>query len=99
MTCRAISSRTSLAVPLTNLTKTSCREYRAVGAVLGRAGSSALVEKPRAFSKKQKKRFKKKMLVRVKDIERSTPKTTNDLMSEQLDFPDTKNVIETAGDR
>jgi hypothetical protein len=67
-----------------------------------RKGSSAFVEKPRDFSKKQKKRFKKKMFLKVENDKRSNAQgggAANDLISQQLDLPETQELIETTGDR
>jgi hypothetical protein len=77
------------------------RGFHASSVVLGRKGASAFVEKPRDFSKKQKKRFKKKRFLHDKMDKHNNSQAgiTNDMISQQLESPETKDLIETAGDR
>lgn len=77
------------------------RGYHVTGAVLARKGSSAFVEKPRDFSKKQKKRFKKKMMLKGEHDKRNSTRggAANELISQQLRSPETQELIETTGDR
>lgn len=79
----------------------STRGYHSTGVIMGRKGSSAFVEKPRDFSKKQKKRFKKKMFLKDENDKRNNAQggAANDLISKQLELPETQELIETTGDR
>lgn len=78
----------------------SGRGYHASVIGLGRKGASAFVEKPRDFSKKQKKRFKKKKLLHATTgSSNSEGNMANELISQQLDSPETRELIETTGDR
>lgn len=83
------------------LKNSSTRGYCSTSVVLARKGSSAFIEKPRDFSKKQKKRFKKRMFLKVENEKRnnSLGGAANDLISRQLELPETQELIETTGDR
>lgn len=61
-----------------------------------RGGASAFEERPRDFSKKQKKRHKKKMMVqrRSEGPTGAQKKMESDLLVQQLEMPETKDLIE-----
>lgn len=78
------------------------RGFRTSSVDKGRKGSSAFVEKPRPFSKKQKKRFKKKMLLRTEQEKRSANMTSGSLssnvISQQLESPEAQTLVDNTGE-
>mmetsp|Transcript_25751 Transcript_25751/g.43385 ORF Transcript_25751/g.43385 Transcript_25751/m.43385 type:complete len:888 (+) Transcript_25751:164-2827(+) len=78
----------------------SSRGFRSSSVGMGRKGASAFIEKPRPFSKKQKKRFKKKMLLRAEHEKRgmANGKLSTDVISQQLESPEAQALVDNTGE-